>query len=251
MKLKNSLKIWRRNFKVYTKLYKSSFALNFFEPLIYLLAFGFGLGGYVKDINGLPYIKFVARGIVATSAIFAAIYECTYGTYVRMVFQRTFDGILATPINLEDITLGEILWGATKSIVYGTTIIIVISFAGLVDSIYIIFSIPFIFLSGLVFAEISIIVIMLLPGIDSFNYFYTLIITPSFLFSGLFFPIEGLHKIIKTIAFFNPFYHSVKICRNLSAGNFDGIFYSFLFLLIISILLLPFPFKLKKKKLFP
>ncbi len=251
MNLKKSFKVWKRNFKVYTKLYKSSFALNFFEPLIYLLAFGLGMGGYVKEMDGMPYIKFLARGIVATSAAFAAIYECTYGTYVRMVFQKTFDGILATPVNLEDITFGEILWGATKSIIYGSTIIIVITLAGLLDSYLIIFSIPFIFLTGFLLAEISIVVIMLLPGIDSFNYFYTLIITPSFLFSGLFFPIENLHKAIKYIAFFNPFYHSVKICRQLASGSFENIFPSILFLLILSIILYPFPFKLMKRKLIP
>lgn len=251
MKIKRALKVWQRNFKVYTKLYKSSFALNFFEPLIYLIALGFGLGGYVKEINGIPYIKFIATGIIATSAIFAAIYECTYGTYVRMVFQKTFDGILATPISLKELTLGEILWGSTKSLIYGFTIILVITIFGLAESYKILFSLPFIFLSGFFFAELSIIIVTILPGIDSFNYFYTLIITPMFLFSSVFFPLEDLPKFVKVAAFFNPFYHSVNICRGFALNNLNGIIFDILWLLIGTIIIFPFPYILMKKKIVP
>lgn len=251
MKIKRALKVWQRNFKVYTKLYRSSFALNFFDPLIYLIALGFGLGGYVKEINGIPYIKFIASGIIATSAIFAAIYECTYGTYVRMNFQKTFDGILATPVSLEELTLGEILWGSTKSLIYGFTIIIVISLFGLSSSLSILLSLPFVFLSGFLFSQISIIIVTIVPGIDSFNYFYTLVITPAFLFSGVFFPLEGLPKFIEIIAFFNPFFHSVNICRGFALGNYMHLWKDILWLSVVSIILLPFPFKLMRKKIIP
>jgi lipooligosaccharide transport system permease protein len=132
--IKRAFSVWYRNFTVYKKLYKSSMVLNFVEPALYLLAFGIGLSSYLKEINGMPYIKFIAPGIVASSSAFAATYECTYGTYVRMHYQKTFDAILATPVSLNDLILGELLWGATKSLIYGTIIIIVISVTGLVDS---------------------------------------------------------------------------------------------------------------------
>ena len=111
--------MWQRNFTVYTKLYKSSIALNFVEPMLYLTAMGFGLGAFVHQINGVPYRNFIAPGIIASSSMFAAIYECTYGTYVRMTYQKTFDAILATPVNINDLVAGEIMWGATKSLIYG------------------------------------------------------------------------------------------------------------------------------------
>jgi lipooligosaccharide transport system permease protein len=96
LQLKRAFRVWQRNFTVYTKLYKSSLALNFVEPVLYLAALGLGLGAFVKEINGIPYINFIAPGIIASSAMFAAAYECTYGTYVRMFYQKTFDAILAT-----------------------------------------------------------------------------------------------------------------------------------------------------------
>ncbi|MGW8272245.1 MAG: ABC transporter permease, partial [Thermodesulfovibrionales bacterium] len=112
MKVKRAFRVWQRHLTVYTKLYKSSFALNFIEPILYLSALGLGLGAYIGEIHGMPYIEFIAPGIIASSAMFAAIYECTYGTYVRMTFQKTFDAILATPINIDDLIAGELMWGA-------------------------------------------------------------------------------------------------------------------------------------------
>ena len=98
MQIKRAWRVLQRHWTVYTKLYKSSFALNFIEPVLYLVAMGMGLGVFVQDINGQPYIKFIGPGIIASSSMFAAVYECTYGTYIRMTFQKTFDAILATPV---------------------------------------------------------------------------------------------------------------------------------------------------------
>src|SRR4030042_3698987 len=106
MKLKQAFRVWQRHLTVYTKLYKSSIALNFVEPILYLAALGLGLGAFVNEINGVPYIKFIAPGIIASSSMFAAIYECTYGTYVRMTYQKTFDAILATPANINALVAG-------------------------------------------------------------------------------------------------------------------------------------------------
>jgi lipooligosaccharide transport system permease protein len=170
VKLKKAFRVWQRNFTVYTKLYKSSIVLNFVEPVLYLTALGFGLGAFVKEIDGMPYINYIAPGIIASSTMFATMYECTYGTYVRMTYQKTFDAILVTPVNIDDLIAGEIMWGATKSMFYGSIIIFVIYVFGLVDSPLIIFVVPLLFISGLIFAEISVIFTAVVPGIDSFNY---------------------------------------------------------------------------------
>lgn len=249
MKLKRAFRVWQRHFTVYTKLYKSSFALNFVEPVLYLAALGLGLGAFVKEINGVPYINFIAPGIIASSAMFAAIYECTYGTYVRMTYQKTFDAILATPVNIDDLVTGELIWGASKSLLYGSTIIIVISAFGLVKSPLIILAIPILFISGLIFAEISMIFTAVVPGIDSFNYFYTLLMTPMFLFSGIFFPLDNLPKVVSKIAFFTPLYHLVNICRSLAQGNFKNVQWDILWVFVVVAILAPYPFRLMRKRI--
>lgn len=248
LNLKRAFRVWQRNFTVYTKLYLSSLALNFVEPALYLAALGLGLGAFVKDINGVPYINFIAPGIIASSSMFAAIYECTYGTYVRMTFQKTFDAILATPVNIDDLVAGELMWGATKSVLYGTIIMLVISLFGLVDSPMLVLAVPFLFVSGLIFAEISLIVVATVPGIDTFNYFYTLLMTPMFLFSGIFFPLDNLPAAVSKIAFFTPLYHLVNICRSFSSGNAGNI-WDIVWLLVVVIILAPYPFRLMRRRI--
>ncbi len=249
MNLKRAFRVWQRNFTVFTKLYKSSLALNFAEPVLYLWAMGLGLGAYVKEINGVPYINFIAPGMIASSAMFAAVYECTYGTFVRMTFQKTFDAILATPINIYDLVAGELMWGAFKSVLYGTIIMIVISALGLVDSAAIIGVLPVLFISGLIFAEISMIFVAIVPGIDSFNYFYTLFMTPMFLFSGIFFPLDGLPPLVTKIAFFIPLYHLVNICRSFAGGHIVVVGWDVLWLAVVALALAPYPFRLMKKRI--
>ncbi|MEW6117064.1 MAG: ABC transporter permease [Nitrospirota bacterium] len=247
MRIKRAFRVWQRHFSVYTKLYKSSFALNFAEPILYLTAMGFGLGAFVTEIRGMPYINYIAPGIIASSSMFAAIYECTYGTFVRMAFQKTFDAILATPVGIDDLVAGEMMWGATKSILYGTTIIIVISLFGLVASPLIALVIPLLFVTGLIFAEISLIFVAKVPGIDSFNYFYTLFMTPMFLFSGIFFPIDTLPPAVAKIAFFTPLYHLVNICRAFALGNVAV--WDIVWILVVAGLLAPYPFRLMRKRI--
>ncbi len=249
MKLKRAFRVWQRHLTVYTKLYKSSIALNFVEPVLYLAALGLGLGAFVQQINGVPYIQFIAPGIIASSSMFAAIYECTYGTYVRMTYQKTFDAILATPVNIDDLVAGELLWGATKSMLYGTIIIIVISLFGLVDSALIVFAVPMLFITGLIFAEISVIFTSVVPGIDSFNYFYTLFMTPMFLFSGIFFPLDNLSPVVTKIAFFTPLYHLVNVCRALASGNASLCLWDVVWIFAVALLLAPYPFRRMRKRI--
>lgn len=248
MRIKHAFRVWQRHWLVYTKLYKTSFALNFVEPALYLTAMGFGLGAFVREINGQPYINFIAPGIVASSSVFAAVYECTYGTYIRMTFQKTFDAILATPVGLDDLVAGELAWGATKSVLFGCAISLVIALFGLVGSPWILATMPFLFLGGLIFAELSVVFCAIVPGIDSFSYFYTLFMTPLFLFSGIFFPLDSLPSVVGLLASVSPLYHLVKICRSCSAGDMSAAAGSMAWLVVVAVLLAPLPFKLMKKK---
>jgi lipooligosaccharide transport system permease protein len=249
LKVKRAWRVWQRHAKVYTKLYRSSIVLNFVEPVLYLAALGLGLGAYVKEINGIPYVNFIAPGIIASSAMFAATYECSYGTYVRMTYQKTFDAILATPVNIDDLVAGELIWGASKSVLYGTIIMVVIAALGLVKSPFLLLVVPVLFLSGLIFAEISVVFAAIVPGIDSFNYFYTLLMTPMFLFSGIFFPVETLPPLVSKIAFFTPLFHLVNVCRAFSSGTPLTAAWDVAWLLIVAILLAPYPFRLMKRRI--
>jgi lipooligosaccharide transport system permease protein len=249
MNLKRAYRVWQRNFTVYTKRYKSSLVLNFFEPILYLAALGFGLGAFVKEINGQPYINYLAPGLIASSSMFASTFECTYGTYIRMTYQKTFDAILVTPVNITDLVAGELMWGAAKGTFYGVTIMTVLSFMGLLESALIVTAIPFIFLSCLIFAEIAIIVSSIVPGIDSFNYFNTLFLTPMFLFSGIFFPIDSMPVFVSKIAFFLPLYHLVNICRSFAAGEISTVMLDMVWLAAVALILLLYPFRLMRKRI--
>jgi lipooligosaccharide transport system permease protein len=249
LQIKRAFRVWQRHAKVYTKLYKSSIALNFVEPILYLAALGLGLGAFVKEIRGVPYINFIAPGIIASSSMFAATYECSYGTFVRMTFQKTFDAILATPVNVDDLIAGELMWGATKSMLYGTIIMTVISLFGLVHSPLVVLVVPLLFMSGIIFAEISLMFVAIVPGIDSFNYFYTLLMTPMFLFSGIFFPIDTLPPVVSKIAFFTPLYHLVNICRSFASGMPSASLSDVAWVLIAAIVLAPYSFRLMRRRL--
>ena len=247
--LKRAFRVWQRHATVYTKLYKSSVALNFVEPMLYLVALGYGLGAFVRDINGVPYMNFIAPGIVASSSMFAAASECTYGTYIRMTFQKTFDAVLATPVNVNDLVAGELMWGATKSMLYGTIVTAVISAFGLVSSAKILLVIPLLFISGLIFAEISVIAVAIVPGIDSFSYFFTLLLTPSFLFSGIFFPLDTLSPVVTKIAYFTPLYHLVNVSRSLASGAIGPVTGDIVWIIAAAALLAPYPFRLMRKRI--
>lgn len=249
MRIKGAFRVWQRNLTVYTKLYKTSLVLNFVEPILYLAAFGLGLGGFVSEINGVPYIKYIAPGMIASSAMFAAVYECTYGTFVRMTFQRTFDGILATPVGPNEITAAELAWGACKSVLYGTIIMIVIAAFGLVPSPLLLLAIPAIFLGGLIMAEICLVVVALVPGIDSFNYFYTLFLTPMMLFSGIFFPLDAMPRFVSIIAMLTPMYHLVAVCRGCASGMLAPLWPNVLYLVGVAAVLAPLPFRLMRRRM--
>ncbi|MGE5239287.1 MAG: ABC transporter permease [Chloroflexota bacterium] len=249
MRVRRAYRVWQRHFKVFTKIYKSSIALNFVEPVLYLVALGFGLGAFVREINGVPYMNFIAPGIIASSSMFAATYECSYGTYVRMVYQRTFDAILATPVNLDDLVAGELMWGATKSVLYGTVIVIVISLFGLVDSPLVVLVIPVLFVSGLLFSGVSVIAAATVPAIESFNYFYTLFMTPMFLFSGIFFPLDSLPPLVSEIAFFTPLYHLVNVCRAFSSGRVLVAATDLVWIVVVAAVLAPYAFRLMRRRI--
>ena len=215
--------VWRRNALVFSKLWKGALLPTFLDPFFYLLALGFGLGTYIAHgINGIPYKEFVAPGLIASAAMWSAAFETTYNVYFRMNELRLYDNVLSTPVEPQDLVAGDIAWSATRATVYGIVVLIVVASVGLVSSPWAIAIPPFVLLGGLCFSVIAYTFTALIPKIDLYSYFFTLGITPMFLFSGIFFPFNQLPGWVEVVAWLTPLYHLVEITRGLATGP-DGV----------------------------
>ena len=212
--------MWRRNFVVWLTYWRSSLVGNLLDPLFMLLGLGLGLGESIKEIGGMSYIQFIAPGVIASAGMYAATFECTFSTYTRMVPQKTFDSILMTPMTLDDVVAGEILWGATKAMESSAAILLVMVLLPmhLTPSWWALLVIPVSLLVGLMFASMALVYTSYSPAYDFFSYYFTLALTPQFLLSGIFFPIEGMPHWVQWISELMPLTHAVNLMRSLVMG---------------------------------
>lgn len=245
-----ALKVLWRNIVVFKKTWLTNMTFYFVEPLLYLSAMGLGLGAFIGEINGTSYIQFIAPGIIASSAMWSAASESTYGSFVKMHFQKVYHAMVAAPLYIEEVVAGEILYAVFKAVIYGSIILLVITAFGLVPSSWALLTPLVLVLAGFVFAQMGMIWTGLVPKIDSFSFFFTLVITPMFLFSGVFFPIDSLPGFVQAAAWFLPLYHVVVLLRSLVFGEVG------LFLLVhaavlifVIIVLFPYPQRLMRKRL--
>ena len=215
------IRVWQRNSDVFFRLWYSELPAFVAEPIIILLAMGLGLGAYVGLVDGQKYIEFVAPGIIASYAMFSATFECTYGTYVRMEYQKTFDAIIATPLTVEDVTAGEIFWGATRSAMTGIVILAIAAAFQLVHSPWAVLVPALSFLEGMMFSAIAVVFTSIVPSIYSFNYFFSLFVTPMFFFSGVFFPLSSFPEAVQTLSWIAPLTPVVRLNRGLINGEFQ------------------------------
>jgi lipooligosaccharide transport system permease protein len=242
--------IWKRNFHVFSKLWHGALLPTFLDPFFYLLALGFGLGTYVARINGIPYEDFIAPGLIASAAMWSAAFETTYNVYFRLNELRLYDNVLSTPVEVQDLVAGDLVWSASRSAVYGTVVLIVISLFGLVSSPWAILIPPFVVLGGLCVSVIGYSFTALIPKIDLYSYFFTLGITPMFLFSGIFFPFDRLPGWAEVIAWCTPLYHLVEITRGLATGpDALSLAVNSLWLAVVSLLLFVVPVRALRGKL--
>ena len=211
--------VWRRNFLVWRKLLGPALLGNFGEPLLYLLALGYGLGSFVGEVGGLPYSVFLAAGIVCGSAMNTATFEGLYSAYTRMAHQQTWGGMLATPLSVDDIVLGEMVWAGTKSLLSVAPILLVAALLGLVHSWAALWVLPVVLLAGICFGALALVVTALAKSYDFFLYYFTLIVTPMFLFSGVFFPLDGMPIAVQWGAQLLPLTHAIAIVRPLMTGQ--------------------------------
>jgi lipooligosaccharide transport system permease protein len=211
--------VWRRNFLVWRKLAIPSILGNLADPLIFLFGLGYGLGMLIPEINGIPYMTFLAAGTICYSTMNSATFETLYSSFSRMHVQKTWDAILNAPVTLDDVMLGELVWAACKSLLSGTAILFVIWIFGISHSAHALFIVPLAFLIGLTFAGMGLIMTALSPSYDFFMYYITLVTTPMMLLSGVFFPVSQLPDTFQAIAQTLPLTHAVDLVRPLVVGD--------------------------------
>ncbi|UCD71316.1 MAG: ABC transporter permease [Syntrophobacterales bacterium] len=241
---KRFLRVWQRNLTVYQRIWKISFIPPLLEPLFYLLAFGVGLSALVGSIlyhdREVSYINFIAPALIAINIMYNAFFENTYASFVRMYYQKTFDGMMATPLFIEEIIAGEIIWGGTKSVIATAIMMGVISFFGLIHYPHGLLLLPLAFLGGIAFGSIGMFFTAIVPSIETFNLPIFLFVTPMFLFSGTFFPIENLPLWAQKLAILLPLTHLVKLTRSFSFGLIGAeLLWNFTYLLTFCLIFFP------------
>lgn len=210
--------VWQRNLDAYRKFALASLVGNLGEPLLYLLAFGYGLGSYIGQVQGQSYPHYIAPGLLASTAMFASSFECTYGSFARMTHQKTYEAILATPLSLQEIVLGDIIWGATKGLINGLMMLLVFLPLGLLEFPSVVILPLAFFLIGFAFSALALLATAFAKNYEFFNYYFTLIISPMFFFSGVFFPLDPFPGWVKATASFLPLTYAVHLSRALATG---------------------------------
>ncbi len=217
---RGAVQVWRRDLTVYAKTFQMNILPNFFEPLIYLLAMGFGLGAYLRDeIGGLSYLAFITPGLIVSSAMNGASFETTYNIFVKMHFGRTYHAITATPVNIEDAMVGEVLWAVTRGMIYGVGFSAVVLLFGLLPGFSFLWMIPVLLLTSFLFAGVGLCFTAFIKSIDMYSFYYTLFLTPMFLFSGIFFPLDGMPAWVRWVAFAFPLSHCVALAKGVVHGS--------------------------------
>ena len=213
--------IWLRNSLVWRKHIMATLIGNLGQPLLFLLAMGYGLGRDVGPIDGLTYLQFLAPGLAVSSVMYSAAFETTYGSYTRLSIQKTYEAILMTPLDITDIAMGEIFWGASKGLLSGIIMLAALPLFGVWPSAWTMLLLPLLFLCGIFFAAFGLIMTTLADNYEFFNYFISLVLTPLFLFSGIFFPLASIPETARTIFELLPLTPIVTLSRMLCYGQFD------------------------------
>ena len=211
--------VFQRNLLVWRKLAIPSLLANIGEPLLWLVAFGYGLGAMVGRVpthgQEVPYILFLASGSICMSAMNAASFEALYSAFSRMHVQKTWDGIMNAPVSLDNVLLAELLWAAFKSAFTVIAILGVMLALGISHSPKLLVALPVLLAAGVMFASIALIFNALAKGYDFFTYYFTLVLTPMMFLSGVFFPREQLPPIVRAISDWLPLTNAVELVRPL------------------------------------
>lgn len=219
MRLPRFLSVWRRNALVWKKLAVPSILGNLADPMIYMLALGYGLGAMLPQVEGVSYIAFLAAGSICFSTMNSATFEALYSAFSRMHAQRTWDAILNAPLSIDDVVWGELAWAASKATLSGIAILVVAALLGLTPSALALWIVAIVPVVGFTFAALGLIMTALARNYDFFMYYFTLVVTPMAMLSGVFFPVDQLPAALRALAVCLPLSHAVELVRPLLLGR--------------------------------
>jgi lipooligosaccharide transport system permease protein len=236
----SALRVWQRNFWVHRSRWAYAIVPNFFEPVFYLLGLGIGLGFYVTTGGQFEggYLAFIAPGLVAAAAMNGASFEATYNVFLKLHYAKLYDAMIATRVNIEDVVVGELLWATTRATVYGGVFLFITLFFDTPVTLRLLPALGAIVLVGFCFATIGLAFTATIRVIDVFSYYFTLFLTPSFLFSDIFFPVsERFPPALVAVAQWTPLYRSVQLVRGAVTGDAATAVLDIAYLLGVGVLL--------------
>ncbi len=244
--------VFIRNLYSYKRFVVSTFLVSLIEPLFYLITFGVGMGAYMGLFGGQSYLHYLVPGVLVSSVMMSSTFECLYGTFVKMVHERLYDSLIATPVSAEDAVAGDIAWGAFRGLISGVLMMLVAMAMGVLPV-----SIPSVLLIlvlmvfvGVLFASLAMIVTSISPSFDFFNYYTELVITPMLFFSGAFFPLEKFPAWMKVVAQFMPLTHAVNVSRAVFSGQYHARYiWNFLALFVLEVAAFAVGLRMMKKRL--
>ncbi len=215
------LRVWQRNFLQFRKTWMVSAVWILVEPLMYLGGFGFGLGAFVNNMNGLSFLEFFFPGLLCTTAMFVAFFEGTYSNYSKLTYQKIYSSIMMTRVSPEEIVFGEILWAASKAFLGVCGVTLVAAIFGLVDSPFIFVALPVLFIVSWLFSSIAMIITSFAKSYDSFIYGTSGFIIPMTLVGGVYFPNDQLPSVFQYFTYLLPLTHAVSAIRGLLVKGFS------------------------------
>jgi len=215
------LYVFLRNLYSYKRFVVPTFLVSLIEPLFYLITFGIGMGAYMGAFGGKPYLHFLVPGVLATAVMMSSSFECLYGTYIKIVHEKVYESLIATPVSADEAVAGDILWASFRGLISGSLMMIVALFMGVAPAAPWRFALLLVFMVfvGILFGSMAMIVTSIAPSFDFFSYYTELVITPMMFFSGVFFPLDNFPGWMKTMAGFMPLTHVVRISRSLFTGE--------------------------------
>lgn len=216
---RRALVLWLRNLLAWRKFYRSSLLLNFGEPVLNLVALGFGLGSYVTQIGELSFLEFIAPGLLAVTAMNAVTFDMAFEGYDRLRVTGAYDALVTAPLSIEELAAGELAWEATRSVVYGLIFLSVLLVFGAVHSLWVVLLPLVLVVSGVLFGSLALAVVSIAKAHEHLFFYFTLFITPMFMFSGVFFPVQRLPEAAQWVVKALPLYHVVELNRGLILGN--------------------------------
>lgn len=244
-------RVWERDFLAWRKIYASSLLLNFGEPFMNLLALGFGLGAYVAKLDNVSFAAYIAPGLLCSTCMMGVTFDAAFGGFERLHDNGVYDALVTGPLEVADLVGGELLWQMTRSALYGATFLLVILALGLVRAWSALLVLPLMVFSGAIFGALALVVACAARLQDHLFYYFSLAITPMFMFSGIFFPVQSLPPPARVVIWFTPLYHLVNVARYLVLGRAvpaspGG---DLLWIIVVAAGVLPWPLYAMRRKL--